>query len=547
VSGKSVIFLDRDGEWNKLGHRSDLGIQETSAEDLYINYIFPVFSLLNEDERYTHLKHIRECLFDTNNFIRHTDSKGYSWQRKNLAQVFFNALKTLPCLGRDGEPLKCASEVCNHENEIFTTFAEHFHFLPKSFTRNKHECTEWLKFFSAIGMREFVTKQEYQEFCSETAGGIHPDSKKASSVLLRYLFSAQAIYNGWYTDYNFLSRISHIPFACTEQLPELSWVRSVCPSENCILPQGIYMTKLANAALHEHSILLWTVKPIVQIPCNMHWHANLLKSLQVITQPSVADVTANLSNISKPPFTNFKLFDKYPQDCRPPEGAKGLVEVMLRHFEFLMSASAELELSLLGSLSCIPVYATPNPSLVALRQTLPVVLVKPSHVLTDGDAQDYYPFLHCFPTELVSVLPLLHKIGVKSSFELSHMRIALENAYECSDQLPLEFNTADKVVKVIEQLHKMMEQNRMKKIGDRDIVSALKPLYLPSSENKLVCTSNLVYQDSTNYKNCNLDYLTETGLFLLDLPKTQYRLNEDAFCLLFPEEIRPKGLSTCCE
>jgi len=90
VSGRSVVFLDRDGDWNKLGHKSDLGIQEISAEDLYINYIFPVFSLLNEDERYTHPKHIRECLFDTNNFIRHTDSKGYSWQRKNLAQVFFN-------------------------------------------------------------------------------------------------------------------------------------------------------------------------------------------------------------------------------------------------------------------------------------------------------------------------------------------------------------------------------------------------------------------------------------------------------------------------
>jgi len=143
-----------------LESKPDLGIQEISAEDLYINYIFPMFYLLNEDERYIHLKHIRECLFDTNNFIRHTDSKGYSWQRKNLAQVFFNALKTLPCLGRDGEPLKCASEVCNHEKEIFTTFAEHFHFLPKSFTRNKHECTEWLKFFSAIGMRESITKQE---------------------------------------------------------------------------------------------------------------------------------------------------------------------------------------------------------------------------------------------------------------------------------------------------------------------------------------------------------------------------------------------------
>jgi len=461
--------------------------------------------------------------------------------------VFFNALKTLPCLGRDGEPLKCASEVCNHEKEIFTTFAEHFHFLPKIFTRNKHECTEWLKFFSAIGLRESITKQEYQEFCSETAGGKHPDSREASLVLLKYLFSAQPVHDRWDTDYNFLSRISHIPFVCTEQLQELSWIESVCPSENCILPQGIYMTKLANAALCEHSSLLWTVKPIVDLP-NVYLQANLLKGLQVITQPSVADVTANLSTISKSRFTDLKLFDKYPQDYRLPNRAKGLVEVMLRHFEFLMSASADLKLSLLGSLSCIPVYATPNPRLAFLNRTLPVVLVKPNHVLTDEIAQDYYPFLHCIPTELVSVIPLLHKIGVKSSFELSHIRIALENAYECSDQLQLDFNTADKVVKVIERLYTMMEQIRMTwKMEDRNIVSALKPLYLPSSENKLVCTSNLVYHDSTNYKNCNLDYLTETGLFLLDLPKTQYKLNEDAFCLLFPEEIRPKGLSTCCE
>ena len=367
VIGKNVVFLDRYGDWSKLGNISDLGIQEIHAEDLYINYIFPVFSHLNEDERYTHLKHIRDCLFDINNYICHTKAKGYSRERKYHAKMFLKALMALPCLGRDGESLKCASEVCNHEKEIFVTFAEHFHFLPKIFTRNKHECTEWLKFFSAIGLRESITKQEYQEFCSETAGGKHPDSRKASSVLLQYLFPAEEIPvdDRWDPDYDFLSRISHIPFVCTEQLPELSWIESVCPSENCILPQGIYMTKLANAALCEHSSLLWTVKPIVDLP-NVYLHENLLKDLQVITQPSVADVTANLFTISKSRFTNFRLFDKYPQDYRPQEEAKGVVEVMLKHFEFLMSASADLELSLLSSLSCIPVYATPNPSLAFL-------------------------------------------------------------------------------------------------------------------------------------------------------------------------------------
>ena len=546
VIGKNVVFLDKHGDWNMLGHKSDLGIQEISTEDLYINYIFPVFSQLNEDERYRHLKHIRDCLFDTNTFLRHTNSKGYSSQQKCLAQVFFDALKTLPCLGRDGELLKRASEVCSHEQKIFTTFAEHFHFLPEIFTRDTLECDEWMKFFSAIGLRESITKQEYQEFCSEVAGGRHPDPRKASSVLLQYLFSTQS---GWDTDYNFLSRISHMPFVCTESLPELRWIEPVYPSENCILPEGIHMTKLAGAALHEHSCLLWTVKPVVRLPCSVYLvRTNLLEGLQVARQPSVADVTANLSTISKSRFTNFKLFDKYPQDCRPPEGAKGLVQVMLRHFEFLMSTSTSADLNDLNLLSCIPVYATPKQSLDVPNQTVSVVLVKPNHVVIDKDAQDYYPFLHCIPNELVSVLPLVEKIGVKSSFELCHMRIALENAFECSDQLQLEFNTADKVVKVIERLYTMMEQIRMtRKMGDRDIVSALKPLYLPSSEKKLVCTSNLVYHDSLNYKNCNLDHLAEAGLFLFDLPMVQYRFTVRAFCRLFPAEIRPKGLSTCCE
>ena len=545
MSGRSVVFLDRYGDWEKLGSKSDLGIQDISAENLYIKYIFPVFSHLSEGERFKHLKHIRDRLFDKNDFIRNTKSRSYSREHKYLAQAFFEFLELLPCLGRDGEPLKCASEVCNHEKEIFTTFAEHFHFLPEIFTRNERECAEWMKFFSAIGLRESITKQEYQEFCSEVAGGRHPDPGKASSVLLQYLFPTEAVDedDGWDTDYNFLSRISHIPFVCKESLPELRWIDG---SENCILPEGIHMTKLADAALHEHSCLLWTVKPIVDLPCDDR-HAHLLKSLQVTTQPSVADVTANLIAISKSRFNTFKLFDKYPQDCRPPEGAKGLVEVMLRHFEFLMSNSADCELSLLSSLSCVPVYATLKSSVVVFNERIPVVLVKPDRVLADEDAEEYYPFLHCIPTELVSVLPLLNKIGVKSSFELCHMRIALEDAFKCSDQLRLEFNTTDKVVKVIERLYTMMEQIRMsEKMGDRDIVSALKPLYLPSSEKKLVCTSNLVYHDSTNYKNCNLDHLTEADLFLLDLPITQYKFHERWFCKLLPAEIRPKGLSTCC-
>ena len=46
-----------------LGRESALEIQKISAEQMYINYIFPVFYKFSEDERLKHLKHIRDRLF----------------------------------------------------------------------------------------------------------------------------------------------------------------------------------------------------------------------------------------------------------------------------------------------------------------------------------------------------------------------------------------------------------------------------------------------------------------------------------------------------
>ena len=543
MSGRDVIFLDSGGEWIRLGRESDMGVQEICTETLYINYIFPVFSQLSEDERFEHLKHIRDHLFEKNMFRLKYLSE------KQLAESFLSELMNLHCLGRDGDPLICASGLCNHTEEIFTTFDEHFCFLPEVFRGNKDESEKWLNFFSAIGLRNSITKQEYQNLCSETADGRHLDLRKASSALLRYLFSTQAKDDKWNTDLKFLSSISQIPFVCTKRLPELSWIQPVCFTENYIRSKGISMTKLADAALDKHSSILWTVKPIVHLPCNefvCNWHTKLLTDLAVTKQPIAADVNANLHTIAKSRFAKpkFKVFDTFPQDCRPPEKATGLEVVMLKHFEFLNETSTDLELKSLSSVSCIPVFATPNQ--LSVDQRVPVVLVKPSCVLADKYGQGYYPFLHCIPNELLAVLHVLHKIGVKSSFELTHVRIVLKGVLECSDQLQNKFNTAEKVVNVIERLYIMLEQIRKtKSMEKRDIVSALQPLYLPSSQNNLVCTSELVYCDSMTYKSHDLDRcLSKAGLFLLHLPTAQF--SECEFCEYLPNGVRPKELSTCC-
>ena len=546
-----TVFLDGSGAWARLGP-SNLGIEEIPEENLYLKYIFPSFAKLSETERYQHLKHIRDSLFDSNKFILDSESRSITYERKYLAGQFIGALKALPCIGREGEQLMCVSKFCTHQKEIFTTFSKHFHFLPKCFTSNEKECPKWMKFFRATGLRETVTKQEFQLFCRETADGQNDHLKKASSVLVKYLFSQEATDNAWYDDSMFLSNVPKIPFVCTKSLQELSWIQPVHPAPNTIQRgnEVVHMTKLKGAALSEHGNIVWAVKCVVCLPCQ-YCQA---EKLQVLTKPKTSDVVNNIFAFATSHLADFGLFDKYPDECRPPKGAQDLIQIMLRHFEFLATVKdlTSDDLSPLKDLPCIPVYATSQHKFASRDRA---VLVKPSLVLSTGDIEDYFPFLHCIPNELFAVHPVLGKIGVKSSLELCHMRIALETAFKCSDQgqLKLEVNTKHVVQKIIKCLFTLLkEQKTSRKSTVADVEAALNPLYLPSDKGMLVHTQSLLYCDSCNYRNCTLN-LKDTGLSLLHLAtSSQYEVQglqglEEEFCGYLPESIRPKGLSQCCK
>ena len=552
VHGKNVVFLDEHGAWAKLGlsNLEILGIEKIPEEKLYIQYIFQSFAKLSETERYQHLEHIRDSLFDSNKFILDSSSKSITYERKYLAGQFIGALKALPCIGREGEQLMCVSGFCTHQKEIFTTFSTHFHFLPKYFTSNEKECPNWMTFFRAIGLRETVTKQEFQLFCRETADGKLDDLRKASSVLVNYLFSQEATDSEWYDDSMFLLNVSKIRFVCTASLHKLSWIQPVHPAPNTIQRgnEVVHMTELQGAALFEHGNIVWAVKCVVHLP-HQHWKADLLEKLQVLTKPKTADVVSNIAAIARTRFADFGLFDNYPVECKPPEGAQDLIQIMLRHFQFLVTVNdlTSSEISLLKDLPCIPVHATTEHSIVSRGC---IVLTRPVHVLSTSIGEGYFPFLHRIPDELFAVHGVLERIGVKNSLELGHMRIALETAFKCSDQLPLDVNTKHVVRKVIKCLFTLLKEHKMSRKGTvADVEAALNPLYLLSEEGMLIHTPSLLYCDSYNYINCKLK-LKDTGLFLLSLSTPNQWEDqglEKEFCDYLPESIRPKGLSQCCK
>ena len=554
-----VVFLKPHGDWRKLGSSGDLLIKSLSAEEVYINYIFKAFSDLNESERYEHLNHIRTKMIETCKHYRDTKIT-FEGREIGNATRFIAALARLACIGSDEEQLRPVSEFCNHKIEVFATFKEHFRFLPSFFTSMLEG--SWLSFFEDIGLKVTLSKEEYLRLCEETSRGGRKDPKKASNVLVAYLFlKITKEKSKWYNQTDFLQKVSDIPFVCMKQLPKFTWICPAAPSCNTIRcsDEVIAMTKLKEAAVLQDEILIWTVKPVVALTGYKPWLATredeqLLKYLQVTQTPQVSHVIQNITNICKTSkLANQKLFDNYPESLKPPPDGTDLIIVMLHQFEFLASKKDsvnEAHYGALRALPCIPVYST-----VAGTHTSQVVLVKPHTVIKFSDIKIFHPFLHSLPDRLFSIRDILAKVGVADNFQIRHMQIVLESSYKISNGDELDINTKQCVIEVIKCLYKLLKDKTpssstpMITLGAQStctVEESLSPLYLPTVDQTLALSTSLVYADDPNYRvSMNLN-LAETDFKEISIEESVYGFLDSAFCALLPEALRPIGLSKIC-
>ena len=533
-----VVFLKQNASWSQLCSPDELQIQRIETEDMYVKFIFPHFHLMSESERYEHLRYIRDNLYYINN-VRLVRMHHVSVVTRQRASSFITALKLLQCIGKDGHPLFQVSDFCDHEQRIFTTFSQHFKFLPDYFTSNQQETPRWMDFFRGLGLKTNIAHEEFIEFCTETANGQVANVREASSVLIESLFNSK---QEWHGHPGFLTRVSRIGFLCSEKLLTLTWITSSAQTSRRIqstVSEYVDMTEPCNAATMNCSTVLWTVKPIVSLPDDQY----LLQQLSVCTEPLSSDVVKNLCNIcTNSQFTDVSHFDKYHDHLRPPENGKPLSSVFLMHLYFLqMKGLTSNDLCTLQNLPCIPVYASPDSSIPS-----DIVLVKPQAVLTTNSAADYYPFLHQLPDEFSYLINLLERIGVKKELNLKHMQMVLESAYKCSGGKEIDPNTNKCVVKALKFIYKMLrelkEDENRKTLNEEQLLS---PLYLPSRSGTLILSTHLLYHDEPYFYGRNLD-LGATEYTELDMAYSKYEFYQSQFCSMLPLSLRPKGISKLC-
>ena len=495
-----TVFILKSWKWYRF-YSLMLQINEISSMDVYTKYVFKMFKLLSEDERYEHLMYIRDSICQNGS---------------NLPSKFKESLQALPCIEHDGT-VKYISNFCDPYKKIFTFFGMHFKALPPRY----HHPT-WIHFFSLLGLRTAPTTKEFIYICTLIASGRVPDAPQVSQQLLECLFEEEA----WHNDSGFLSQVSTIPFVCAEPVPEVSWIANSYQSPS--IKQGnvtVCMTQLSGSATKKHMEILWTVRPIVKLPNDAISRQEILKFLDIITCPAISDVIVNIKNISS---RNFQTNCLMPQLCR------SLIDVMAENFKYLKDFDRTFQhCNDIGRLPCIPVPAN-------LDRT-DYVLVKPNQVMLDESASHFHPYLHALPDELSQFTQYLCALGVAKTVGLKHIRLALELIWKhgsCFDLSSAHIDLNSMIKKLVDKLYSLLKQS--------DEVSAdqLQPLYLPSSIGKLGKSSDLFYHDHSIHMYENVQLLGKQAI-LFRLPEVCHFTDVELISLL-PSDIRPKPLSKHC-
>ena len=208
-----------------------------------------------------------------------------------------------------------------------------------------------------------------------------------------------------------------------------------------------------------------------------------------------------------------------------------------------MYAEADkFQASMIKELPCIPVHSD-----LLAKDIRKVVLVKPSSVLAyECSIDDYRPFLHSVPLELMCLMTLLTELGVKQNLDLHHMQIVLEKIFVHSEGAVLDPNSIKCVQKALEFLNSRLFSAHA---SGRNIhvADSLTPLYLPDTNDVLKLSTAMLYCDTHSYYDeMELD-LKGTPYSHFDVSEDTYGVNALDICRLLPEQVRPLGMSIKCK
>ena len=551
-----VVFLNKSGNWNYLKTAFNEIGYDIDELGIYSRLIIPKFQELSSDERYCHMKYLRDFIYPT---LKKDIADKFHNDKTQIAKEFLQQLKSLKCITHaNTNEVETVGYFCDHTISIFNLFPDGFKFLP-----DEYQVKEWLKFLRYLGLQTKVSVNDFIRFCRIVETGKHEDPSAASQLLVEYLIN-----EGQRWDDLYVNQIAKIYFIQVIQFSRLTWIKASCSPPLLLQSSRVGLTSFKEGIVSDQAELIWTVKPLFELPDIQHGfnRDQFFKRLQIKTTPYTEDVLQNLINISKSGLSNSDLLFKYnPQYTFKEREQTHIIDIFTQSILFLWENNPSL-LPQLKNYACIPVsvdhdeYGKPDK----------VVLVKPISVVTQFNQPEdkiLVPYINEIPTCLKNQLEILCAIGVLKATELVHIQHVLEYLHGTIGPNILDPNQLKTVRYCVLKVWDLICRT---KCDDESvmmaIINSLSPLYLPSkaagSRWTLQKSTDLVYVDSQMYSIKDLqkfnfptpryqlfdipkDHSNDVTLQHIPLSRTNRIPNEIDFCICLPKALRPLKLSLC--
>ncbi|XP_015762333.1 PREDICTED: sacsin-like [Acropora digitifera] len=389
MTGNQCVFLAPQPNLDCL-YREILRARDITHTDCYIKFIFPKFPYLKQTTRMLHLEYVRGQLL-----VPHAD--------KNNRSRVINSMRTLAFIpDAFGKPYM-ASEFCDPSVTVFAVMLPRESKPPKPFD----DCY-WLRLLREIGLKQKVSKNQFQTFANEVATQAElankfsrPTLEGNSKVLVTYLLKETSLH-----DEKFLDDLSTVKFVASQKASnELILLHNQYLVENGSQDPPFIPFKDSVVSTEENERLVWTsasLLPSWAIP-DLDCYPELAR-LKVLFKPSLDQVTENVKRVS----TNVSK----SADRERPELTRSLLrKVMINVYSFLTETCgcSSNEVSDSCSKACVKIES--------FLSSIACALVEDGRIFVRCDQlaynlkQELAPYLYRVPREYGAFEHLFKRLG----------------------------------------------------------------------------------------------------------------------------------------
>ena len=499
----------------------DAGAKRTIA-NFYITYILPNFHIFSDEMQLKFLTHIRDDVLPR--------LYGDDDERSSL----LDNLKKTRCIRDDTGEYVHAMEFYDPRHEILWIMEDE---SSRKFPPPPFGTEEWLDFLVSIGMVNDVDETLFMKFagCVARAGNSSPTNetnRNRSKALLSFFVKKHHLHNP-----QFLEDLSTVKFIASEKVEHayLSLHKQYCCGESSNHPPFV---QFSNAVPWKYRSLVWTSAYLIpdrreficsEFPqCRIE---SLYERLQV-KYPSPGMVISHLQNISG-------VLAKYSKEEKQLPLNEELTRIMAGIYEFLQKATKcpHAEISAECSITCLTIGTR-------LANTH-CILVDDDKVIVKADQLSFKirqeralePFIYEVPRGYGKLEHLLKRLGATETIT----PLQLANVFkEMSDRSRGEVMNPEFQKKAPYAMLLLFE-SVLEEAKDENRKSSLinvKELYLPSEDNRLVKSSELLCKIPPQHSK-TIARLPYHALYPFEKCGLE-REKESQYLDALPEKLRPK-------